>query len=61
MLLLSFSLQQNIHQFCTNIREIGDKPRLGRGKYSAKVAEEQALKAYAKHAKQGRKRKLEYQ
>ena len=41
---------------CTIIREIGDKPRLGRGKYSAKVAEEKALKAYAQ---QGRKRKLD--
>lgn len=40
----------------TIIREIGDKPRLGRGRYNAKVAQEQALQACAK---QGRKRKLD--
>lgn len=41
---------------CTITREIKGRPRLGRDKYSAKVAQEQALKA---SAKQGRKRKLD--
>jgi IS30 family transposase len=40
----------------TIMRELESKPRVGRGKYSAKVAQEQALGAYAK---QGRKRKLD--
>jgi len=40
----------------TVLREIAGKPRVGRGKYSAKVAQEQALKAATN---QGRKRKLD--
>ncbi|HMO83177.1 MAG TPA: hypothetical protein PKA42_03345, partial [Candidatus Paceibacterota bacterium] len=41
---------------CTIMREIDGKPRLGRGKYSAKTSQEQALEACTK---QGRKRKLD--
>lgn len=41
---------------CTVSREIGGKPRLGRGKYSAKIAHEKALCA---RERQGRKRTLD--
>lgn len=41
---------------CTVTREIANKPRVGRGKYSAKVAQAEALSA---SARQGRKRKLD--
>lgn len=41
---------------CTISREVDEKPRLGRGRYSAKVAQEQALSA---RERQGRKRTLD--
>lgn len=43
---------------CTIVREIGGRPRIGRGKYSADSKQKKALLNYEK---QGRKRKMTYE